>query len=153
MKPMIGKSIDQSMTIDALLVNWHRPINDQSIITQKWSQLIDWHWLALKKSHTFQHVSIRTRSTHKCLSTGLFVCSFVVSKINNRNTLWNSVLKKHKSTTHTSCFTVPFAVLYTVDIWSIWIFRNFIFLPFPIFPTGPVHTLWKMRLLLSDLSM
>ena len=23
MKPMIGKSIDQSMTIDALLVNWH----------------------------------------------------------------------------------------------------------------------------------
>ena len=23
-KPMIGKSIDQSMTIDALLVNWHR---------------------------------------------------------------------------------------------------------------------------------
>ena len=24
MKPMIGKSIDQSMTIDALLVNWHR---------------------------------------------------------------------------------------------------------------------------------
>ena len=24
MKPMIGKSIDQSMTIDAMLVNWHR---------------------------------------------------------------------------------------------------------------------------------
>ena len=24
MKPMIGKSIDQSMIIDALLVNWHR---------------------------------------------------------------------------------------------------------------------------------
>ena len=24
MKAMIGKSIDQSMTIDALLVNWHR---------------------------------------------------------------------------------------------------------------------------------
>ena len=24
MKPMIGKPIDQSMTIDALLVNWHR---------------------------------------------------------------------------------------------------------------------------------
>ena len=24
MKPMIGKSINQSMTIDALLVNWHR---------------------------------------------------------------------------------------------------------------------------------
>ena len=28
MKPMIGKSIDQSMTIDALLVNWHRLIMD-----------------------------------------------------------------------------------------------------------------------------
>ena len=24
MKPMIGKSIDESMPIDALLVNWHR---------------------------------------------------------------------------------------------------------------------------------
>ena len=24
MKPMIGKSIDQSITIDYLLVNWHR---------------------------------------------------------------------------------------------------------------------------------
>ena len=50
MKPMIGKSIDQSMTIDALLVNWHRPIDDQSIITQKWPQVIDCHRLALKKS-------------------------------------------------------------------------------------------------------
>ena len=50
MKPMIGKSIDQSMTIDALSVNWHRPIDEQSIITQKWSQLIDCHQLALKKS-------------------------------------------------------------------------------------------------------
>ena len=36
------------MTIDALLVNWHRPMDDQSIITQKWSQLIDCHWLVLK---------------------------------------------------------------------------------------------------------
>ena len=43
MRQMIGKSIDQSMTIDALLVNWHRPIDDQSIITQKWSHFIDWH--------------------------------------------------------------------------------------------------------------
>jgi len=45
MKPMIRKSIDQSMTIDALLVNWHRPIDDQSIITQKLSNssiVIDW---------------------------------------------------------------------------------------------------------------
>ena len=52
MKPMIGKSIDQSMTIDALLVNWHRLASANrwplSIITQKWSQLIDCHRLALK---------------------------------------------------------------------------------------------------------
>ena len=48
---------------------------------------------------------------------------------------------------------VPFTVLYTVDIWLIWIFRNFIFALFPIFPTGPVHTPCKMKLLLSDLSV
>jgi len=40
MKQMIRKSIDQSMTIKALLVNWHRLIDDQSIITQKLSKLI-----------------------------------------------------------------------------------------------------------------
>ena len=48
---------------------------------------------------------------------------------------------------------VPFAVLYTVDIWLICIFRNFIFPLFPIFPTGPVHTPCKMKLLSSDLSV
>ena len=50
-KPMIRKSVDQSMTIDALLVNWHQLASandDQSIITQKWSQLIDCHWLVQK---------------------------------------------------------------------------------------------------------
>ena len=73
MKPMIGKSIDQLMTIDALLVNGidcHRPINDQSIITQKWSQLIDCHRLPLKKCWyptRSSTVRIRTRSTHRCL--------------------------------------------------------------------------------------
>ena len=48
---------------------------------------------------------------------------------------------------------VPFVVLYTVDIWLICIFRNFIFPLFPIFPTGPVHTPCKMKLLSSDLSV
>ena len=47
---MIGKSIDQSMKIDWLLlisIDWHRPIDDQLIITLRWSQTsliaIDWH--------------------------------------------------------------------------------------------------------------
>ena len=48
---------------------------------------------------------------------------------------------------------VPFVVLYTVDIWLICIFRNFIFPLFPIIPTGPVHTPCKMKLLSSDLSV
>ena len=30
MKQMIGKSIGQSMTIDALLVNWHWPISNHT---------------------------------------------------------------------------------------------------------------------------
>ena len=47
---------------------------------------------------------------------------------------------------------VPFVGLYTVDIWLICIFRNFIFPLLPIFPTSPVHTPCKMKLL-SDLSV
>ena len=48
-------------------IDWHRPIDDQSIITQKWSQLIDCHRLALKNLGITHTVRIRTRSTHKCL--------------------------------------------------------------------------------------
>ena len=38
---MVRKSIDQSITIDLLLlisIDWHRPIDDQSIIILKWSR-------------------------------------------------------------------------------------------------------------------
>ena len=49
-KSMIAKAINQSMTIDILLlisIDWHRPIDDQSIITFKLSQTsliaIDWY--------------------------------------------------------------------------------------------------------------
>ena len=152
MKPMIGKSIDQSITIDYLLVNWHRPIDDQSIITQKWSQLIDCHRLALKNSRyaTFQHVRIRTRSTHECLRRFEFVHRIVCMQLNGfknqeqKHTLtdfeqfetvfWKTTRQQH--TFSLSCsFRCPF------DIWLIGIFRNFIFSLFSIFPTGPVHQL------------
>ena len=85
----------------------NRSIDDQSIITQKWSQLIDCHRLALKKSRYptrsslyVYALAVRTNVWHVNSFTGLFVCCCMVSKINNRNTLWNSVLKKRKSTTH-----------------------------------------------------
>ena len=38
----------QSMPCYLIGIDWHRPIDYQSIITQKWSQLIDCHRLALK---------------------------------------------------------------------------------------------------------
>ena len=73
MKPMIGKSIDQSMTIDALLVNWHRlasanrwPIDNHTkvVVTYRLSSIgVE----KISLSQTFQPVRIRTRSTHKCL--------------------------------------------------------------------------------------
>ena len=111
MKPMIGKSIDQSMTIDALLVNWHRLASANRWPIDNHTKVVTTHRLSsigvekISVSHMFQPVRIHTRSTHKNVwhlnsFTGLFVCCCMVSKINNRNTLWNSVLKKRKSTTH-----------------------------------------------------
>lgn len=84
----------------------------------------------------------------------LFVCSWMVSKIKNRNTLWqtlNSLKQCFEETQVNNTpfrLAVPFAVLYTVDIWLIWIFWNFIFSLFPIFPTGPVHTPCKMKFII-----
>ena len=51
MKPMIGKSIDRSMIIDALLVNWHRLASANPAMTNRKSHksgrnssiVIDWH--------------------------------------------------------------------------------------------------------------
>ena len=124
MKPMIGKSIDQSMTIDALLVNWHRPIDDQSIITQKWSQLIDCHRLALKNLG-IPHlppapVLIRTCSTHKYLRFE-FARQIVCMQLHGfKNQLQKHSLKQYFEETQVnntpSRLTVPFAVLYTVDV-------------------------------------
>ena len=108
---------------------------NQSIITQKWSQLIDCHRLALKNSRyaTFQHVCICTRSTHECLRwfkfvqicSNLFVCSWMVSKIKNRNTLtdfeqFETVFWRNTSQQHTfslSCsFRCPLYCWYLVDM-------------------------------------
>ena len=67
-KSMIGKSIDQSITIDYLLligIDWHRSIDGQSIITQKLSRTsfaIDWRSKQIPVSCIlFQ----RGRATHK----------------------------------------------------------------------------------------
>ena len=74
MKPMIGKSIDQSMTIDALLVNWHRLASANRWPIDNHTKVVATHRLSsigvekISVSHTFQPVRIRTRSTHKCLT-------------------------------------------------------------------------------------
>ena len=110
MKPMIGKSIDQSMKIDALLVNWHRLASANRWPIDNHTKVVATHRLSLigiKKSRYSTRSSlyvyalaVRTNVWDLNLFTGLFVCSYMVSKLNNRNTLYNSVLKKHKSTTH-----------------------------------------------------
>ena len=103
MKPMIGKSIDQSMTIDALLVNWHRlasanrwPIDNHTkvVATNRLSSIsIKKSWYPTRSSLYVYALAVRTNVWDLNLFTRLFVCSCMVSKINNRNTLWNSVLK------------------------------------------------------------
>ena len=163
MKPMIGKSIDQSMTIDALLVNWHRFASANRWPIDNHTKVVATHRLSsigvekISVSHTFQPVRIRTRSTHKCL-TFEFVHRIVCMLLHGfKNQQQKHALKQCFEETQVNNtpfrLAVPFAVLYTVDIWLIWIFRNFIFPLFPIFPTGPVHTPCKMKLLLSDLSV
>ena len=140
------------------------PINDQSIITKKWSQLIDCHQLALKNLG-IPHVPavplrICTRSTHKCLRFE-FVHRIVCMQLHGfKNQLQKHTLKRCFEETqvkNTPFCLASFAVLYTVDIWLIWflgiLYFYFIFLLFPIFKTGPVHTLCKMKLLLPDLSV
>ena len=162
MKPMIGKSIDQSMIIDDLLVNWHRLASANRWPIDNHTKVVATHRLSLigvekiSVSHTFQSVRIRTRSTHKCL-TFEFVHRIVCMLLHGfKNQQQKHALKQcfEEWQVNNTPFrlAVPFAILYTVDIWLIWIFRNFIFPLFPIFPTGPVHTPCKMKLLLSDLS-
>ena len=157
------RSENQSMTINALLVNWHRladanwwPINNHTkvVATHRLSSI---SVEKISVSYTFQPVCIRTRSTHKCL-TFEFVHRIVCMLLHGfKNQQQKHALKQCFEETQVNNtpfrLAVPFAVLYTVDIWLIWIFRNFIFPLFPVFPTGPVHTPCKMKLLLSDLSV
>ena len=96
------------------------------MITQKLSQLIDCHRLASKKfryptrsSLYVYALTVRTNVWDLNSFSGLFVCSCMVTKINlNRNTLWNSVLKKRKSTTH--LFPKPFLSLSFILLISGW---------------------------------
>ena len=144
MKPMIGKSIDQSMTVDALLVNWHRLASGNRWPIDNHTKVVATHRLSsigvekISVSHTFQSVRIRTRSTHKCL-TFEFVHRIVCMLLHGfKNQQQKHALKQCFEETQVNNtpfrLAVPFAVLYTVDIWLIWIFRNFIFPLFPIFP-------------------
>ena len=62
------------------------------------------HWMA-KEFHMvltckFTHIFTYTSNGVSHVLSHAFVCCCMISKINNRKTLWNSVLKKRKSTTH-----------------------------------------------------
>ena len=98
MKPMIGKSIDQSMTIDAVLLNWHRLASANRLPIDNHTKVVATHRLSLsigvKKSQCPTRSSLYVNSLVLYTNvwelnsfTGMFVCSCMVSKINNRNTL------------------------------------------------------------------
>ena len=164
MKPKIGKSINQSMTIHTLLVNWHRLASANRWPIDNHIKVVATHHMSsisVKKilvSDTFQPrlyvyaLAVRTKFWDLKFFTRLFVRSRVVSKINKKHSL-KQCFEETQVNNAPFRLVVPFAVLYTVNIGLIWIFRNFIFPLFPIFPTGPVHTPCKMKSLLSDLSM
>ena len=130
MKPIIGKSIDQSMTIDALLVNWHRLASANRWPIDNHTKVVATHRLSsigvekISVSHTFQPVRIRTRSTHKCL-TFEFVHRIVCMLLHGfKNQQQKHALKQCFEETQVNNtpfrLAVPFAVLYTVDVWLIW---------------------------------
>ena len=66
MKLMIGKSIDPSMTIDALLVNWHRPIDNHTKVVEIHRSSSIGVKISPYPTHSKTYV-YSFCSTHKCL--------------------------------------------------------------------------------------
>jgi len=73
MKPMIGKSIDQSMTIDALLVNWCQLASANRWPTDNHTKVVETHPLSsigvtkILVSHQSSLYVYSFCSKHKCL--------------------------------------------------------------------------------------
>ena len=85
MKPMIGKSIDQSMTIDALLVNWHRLASANRWPIDNHTKVVATHRLSsigVKKKFRYSTrssmyvyaLAVPTNVSDLNSFTGLFVC-------------------------------------------------------------------------------
>ena len=124
MKPMIGKSIDQLMTIDALLVNWHRPIDNHT-------KVVATHWLSLigVKKISVSHVpaSTYTHSQYARMFEMIQICSsdclYAVAwfQKSTTETHFETVFWRNTSQQHTfslSCpFRCPLYCWYLVDMY------------------------------------
>ena len=149
MKPMIGKSIDQSMTIDALLVNWHQLASANRWPIDNHTKVVATHRLSsigVKKSRHSTRSSLyvyMTCGTHKCLRFE-FVHRIVCMQLHGfKNQQQKHTLKQCFEETQIKNTPFRLGVLRCpLYCWCRvqWIFRNFIFPLFPIFPTGPVYT-------------
>ena len=117
MKPMIGKSIDQSITIDYLLVNWHRLASANRWPIDNHTKVVATHRLSsigVKKfsvchvpACTYTHSqyarmfeTIRICSQDCLYAVEWFQKSRTETHFDRLRTVWNSVLKNHTSTTH-----------------------------------------------------
>ena len=141
MKPMIGKSIDQSMTIDALLVNWHRLASANRWPIDNHTKVVATHRLSLigvkkisviptRSSMYVYALAVRTNVWDLNSFTGLFVCSMHGFK-NQKNQQQQHTLKQCFEETQVNNtpfrLAVPFAVLYTALHWMIFNFKALAF--------------------------
>ena len=142
MKPMIGKSIDQSMTINALLVNWHQLASANWWPIDNHTKVVATHRLSsigIKKSRYHPHCTY----THSQYAQMFEIwirspdCLYAWFQKSTTETHFKTMFWRNTSQQHTFFAWLFFAVLYTVNVGLIWIFRNFIFPLFPIFLKVP----------------
>ena len=132
MKPMIGKSIDQSMTIDALLVNWHRLASANRRPIDNHTKVVAAHRLpsiGVKKiSVSHSPACTYTHSKYARMFEMIWICSpdclYAVAwfQKSTTETHFETVFWRNTSQQHTfslSCpFRCPLYCWYLVDMYS-----------------------------------
>ena len=126
MKPMIGKSIDQSMTIDAVLLNWHRLASANRLPIDNHTKVVATHRLSKisdKKNsvfHTLQpRLYVHTPSQYAEMFE-IWICSpdclYAVAwfQKSTTETHFKTVFWRNTSQNHTfslSCSSLSFMLL------------------------------------------
>ena len=126
MKPMIGKSIDQSMTINDLLVNWHRLASANQWPIDNHTKVVATHRLSsigvknsrypTRSSLYIYALAVRTNVWDLNSFTGLFVNAIAAAWFQQSTTethfktvFWRNTSQKH--TFSLSCSSLSFILL------------------------------------------